>query len=482
MVVELDRLTVNVRPRRPWEAADLGVRMVQRWWRVLWAPYLILLWGLALLLYGFLPAESLMVGGYVLWWLKPLYDRLLLSVLARATFGDPPTVGETLRALPGLLRTGLLTGLTLGRLDPQRSFHLPVWQLEGLRGKRRRVRRDVLGRRVGGHALGLTLLWANLEISLLLSCYGLVWMMLPETVELDFAHWLRWEGDQTDANLVYLSFYLLTISIVEPFYVASGFALYLNRRTRLEGWDLELAFRRLVSRLAPTTLVLLLCLGHSAPAPAGETVDFRTEIKEILSNKEFDQHKEVDRWRLRDAKESEQEVPEITSMGWLVRLGEAMGVAVEALLWLLAAAVVYFLYRWREHWWPVLTRMPRKKTRPEVVGIANGGELDAPMPVDEVVSACARGLWEAGHPREAMALLYRTAVEALTRTGLTLPAGATEGDVLRVASKAQSPGYDYLRSLTRHWRATAYAHRLPGEGDFFSLCDAWPDFLRALPA
>jgi hypothetical protein len=32
--------------------------------------------------------------------------------------------------------------------------------------------------------------------------------------------------------------------------VAAGFTLYLNRRTELEAWDLELAFRHLQERLA----------------------------------------------------------------------------------------------------------------------------------------------------------------------------------------------------------------------------------------
>ena len=33
----------------------------------------------------------------VLWWLKPLFDRVLLRVLAPAVFGDPPGVARTSR-------------------------------------------------------------------------------------------------------------------------------------------------------------------------------------------------------------------------------------------------------------------------------------------------------------------------------------------------------------------------------------------------
>jgi hypothetical protein len=43
--------------------------------------------------------------------------------------------------------------------------------------------------------------------------------------------------------------YLAAVALVEPAYVAAGFALYLGRRTVLEGWDIELEFRRLSDRI-----------------------------------------------------------------------------------------------------------------------------------------------------------------------------------------------------------------------------------------
>src|SRR5690606_23002780 len=55
--------------------------------------------------------------------------------------------------------------------------------------------------------------------------------------------------------------YALVLVVWEPIYVASGFSLYLNRRTILEGWDIELAFRRLRTRLMPMLVPLLLGLG-----------------------------------------------------------------------------------------------------------------------------------------------------------------------------------------------------------------------------
>ena len=50
------------------------------------------------------------------------------------------------------------------------------------------------------------------------------------------------------------------ISAIEPFYVGAGFGLYLDRRTQIEGWDIEIAFRRMRLRLQ-ALLPLLLVAG-----------------------------------------------------------------------------------------------------------------------------------------------------------------------------------------------------------------------------
>ena len=41
--------------------------------------------------------------------------------------------------------------------------------------------------------------------------------------------------------------YAIVIAFLEPFYVAAGFAMYLNRRAELEAWDVEQELRRAFS-------------------------------------------------------------------------------------------------------------------------------------------------------------------------------------------------------------------------------------------
>src|SRR3546814_7101959 len=51
-------------------------------------------------------------------------------------------------------------------------------------------------------------------------------------------------------------------SAIEPFYVGAGLGLYLNRRTRIEAWDVEIALRRKIGR-ATSELQSLMRLSYA---------------------------------------------------------------------------------------------------------------------------------------------------------------------------------------------------------------------------
>ena len=77
------------------------------------------------------------------------------------------------------------------------------------------------------------------------------------------------------AQLLTTCLYWLAVTLSEPVYIAAGFGLYLNRRTQLEAWDLELVFRRLAARarslasaVAALLPVALLCAGLAFSTPA----------------------------------------------------------------------------------------------------------------------------------------------------------------------------------------------------------------------
>ena len=434
-------IAVELRPRTPWEAIDLGLAMLQRWWRQAYAAHAALLCALASVAVGVSWILSHpWVALVAVWWLKPVYDRIVLHVLSRAVFGNV----QGARAALGEARewtAGLFWALTLGRFDLARSFNLPVVQLEGQRGSAARERRSLLGRRASGHAVWLTIVFLHFEAVLYWSFYFFASLLMPATAQetRDFFDALvtseAWGYDD-------VATYAMAVLILEPFYVAGGFALYLNRRTLLEGWDLEVALRRIAARAAPVLLLLFIAL----PAFAQEK-DPKREIAEVLKDPIFGYERDALGWRPRNpAEEKEGKVPDFRFAAWLAKFAQY-------LMWLLvAAAVLYAL------WW--LARNFRPQRAPPVEryhapASLFGMEL-APETLPPDVPAAALKLMEAGKIREALALLYRGSLSRLVhQRGVQLRTSHTELEVLALAPS------DYLRELIGAWRACAYADRLP---------------------
>ena len=308
--MRLDKIAVTLRPRSAWEAIDLGYAMVQAW-----AKPVFLAWCAV-----YLPAAAIislifysqpLVAAILLWWLKPAFERVVLHVLANATFGAVPTLKSTLRALPKMWWSrSLLAALTYQRvfffLFLSRTFHLPVTELEMGRGKSARQRQRVLGREGGGGAaVMLTIICAHLELVVMIAVFAVVYMLLPPGLDIEMSRQMLFDpetakGAQYLSNLVRV----ITISILEPFYVAGGFALYLHSRTVLEGWDVELAFKRMSARVeatrprfpaagvVPLLLVALLLLG-SAPDVRAE-VTTPSVAAAVASDDDSDDEDEVE--------------------------------------------------------------------------------------------------------------------------------------------------------------------------------------------
>lgn len=246
--MELTKLRLALRPRRPQEAMDLGVRLVQDEWRLVYRCwFLITLPLLALTLLLTVLTESA-YSSLLLWWLKPVADYAVLIVLSRRVFGETPSTGNLLRVWLGSWRQGLPGFLLLRRLSMSRAFAMPVWLLEGLPARERRSRLALLRHAYTGRARWMQLVFLHFELALYASLIGLMVWLYPSH---DWNHVLDLltDGSSLTATLIATLLYYLAMTLVEPFYVSAGFALYLNRRTELEAWDVELAFRQMRERL-----------------------------------------------------------------------------------------------------------------------------------------------------------------------------------------------------------------------------------------
>jgi len=505
--MRLSDATVAIRPRSTWEAMDLGVLMSQQHRRLLMTSWAIVTLPLFTLL-TLLLWDSPSLAVFIFWWLKPAYERLPLYILSKALFGETPPLKQALREFPRLLKPQLLASLTWRRLSLSRSFLLPVLQLEGLDGTARQQRLQVLLQRNAGAAQWLTIIGVHLETALWIGLMVLFYMLLPQQIETDWDwqslildadhHW-RWLEHLTNA------FYALVLVVWEPVYVACGFSLYLNRRTTLEAWDIELVFRRLRQRLNSSALGLLLavCLLLPALPPVWAAADpasapeaprllqqpltsqaAHDSIKALLEQPPFKNKESVTRYRFGDdpaapAETTPGEAPQWlkTLLGWLDgQRFNALASLIEVLLWgALIAAVGWLIWHYREFLRTFVSRRAKlpARVRPAAPQQAFGLDL-TPQSLPDDIAASAEQLWHT-QPRAALGLLYRGLLSRLLHDfDLTLKPADTEHQVLLRVEQLQRPELlSFSRALTLHWQNMAYGHRVPAAHLQQELCDGW---------
>jgi hypothetical protein len=289
-----------------------------------------------------------------------------------------------------------------------------------------------------------------------------------------------------------LGSYVLAISIVEPLYVAGGFALYLNRRTILEGWDVELAFRRLAQRvLAPAkagiaVAVLALAFAahaeaprpreaHGAPvaaSPCGGSRVFgplaqeparepKQVAEKVLAAPEFSTKQKV--WRRKSESGASRSGSASHVLGGMLQalLWTAFAVAVVAGVWLLLRAGS------RE---PLARHESGRQAPPEALF---GLDLrEETLPADP--GAAALAMFDAGDARGACALLYRSVLARLIAgKALAVRASSTEGECVELVRALGEPELArFFERLTRAWQQVAYAHSAPAREVVVELASA----------
>ena len=505
----LSATTIVLRTRRHWQALDLGFALAREHAGMLYGSWLMLTLPIALLLSLALPRAPL-AALFLFWWLKPWYERLPLLYLSKVVFGARLSGRQLASALLRSCRVQLLSTLIWRRLSATRSLDQPIALLEGARGGARRARLKVLHRQAGIHAAVLTSVMALLESALVLAVNVVVVMLVPG----DF------DAEPLLQQLAGRNFgiwpYFLAIWCVGPLYAACGFSLYINRRCELEGWDIEVGFRRLAARLrggaalAGCLIVGVLLTGEGR---AGESRTTSTTAA-VAGKRQDDQSLPVvspsRSRRLQDAdggaaaRESRQVVDRVLAGAKFHRVeaqrlpafledltGESaarsanplpawwrtfLAGLVDVVWWAAWVAVIgisaWLGYRYR-YWLAELAVPGWRRPRP-------GGAAPADMVAGVSLSAAAtaqdspasaNALWSAGDERAAMAMLLRLTLVTLVRArGCSFGQGDTEADCARRVAATQDPSSAAdFRRLIDAWVSVAYAHRRIGAAVFEEL-------------
>lgn len=486
--MQLDRIAIALRPRAAWEAADLGATLLRANARAVWLAWFAATLPLALLAVAIgLALGRPWLGLLLIWWCLPLFDRVPLYVLSRAAFGHAPGWREALRGQWRLPWRPTLAALSWRRLDSHRALRLPLQMLEGSTRRERAARWKVLRRRLVNRASVLTHLCLAFELVLLASLAMFAWWMMPQEWRVislfDLLRHGLPSGMATAMTVAAMAY--LAISLIEPWYVACGFALYLNRRTELEAWDIELAFRRLRGRLlgAGKTLALvalcggwLLCTpvqaatGVDAPATGTSTAQqFAQAADQVFRDPRFGGVHQATRWRL---KASAHATPRrihprpVPLRGLVTVFNGALWLALGGV----AVALAWLAWRWRERWLPgAAEALADAPVEPTVTARST-----AALPRD--LATAARALWQAQRRREALALVYRGCAQRLAEQLQLAPApDATEADWLRHAAALEDQATRRQAvAIVRVWQFAAYAGRYPDGALFERLLAGWP--------
>lgn len=478
-----ERLTAELRPRSPWEAVDFGFALARRHWRPIAGSWLLLV-GPVYGLIWWIFFDNPVLAMLLIWWLKPLFGRLTLRVVSGAIFGDSLSTLALVRELPRLWTRALGSSLLLFRLDVWRSLSMPITLLEGVSLGRQASRRTELRSTVEGPASWLTAVCWLLKWVVFFGLVGSVFMLFPE-------QWGSWadaldglidgRSDTRNTQLALLAADFVALGAVEPFYVAGGFGLYINRRADLEGWDVQIGFRRLVRRIA--ALALLLGLGGAAraddsgePAPQeelGEPLDAGEVARQVLSDEEFGGQRTVTRYRMKDFEgvpewdgfdcdTPEAPAPSVPGLA----CGQASQGALLALVGMVVVVLLIAALRRQD-----IRLSPRFRSGEAPLTVQ--GQDEAPLPLPDLPER-AQALWRAGEPTRAVGMLYKGAVGLLREQGLPLGHSLTEGECVRVVRSKGPPGSaEPFSRLARVWQLAAYAHRLPTAEEFTNLCEGW---------
>ncbi|WDE98319.1 DUF4129 domain-containing protein [Lentisphaera profundi] len=491
--MDLNNLQISLRPRNNWEAFDLGRSLLKKNMKAVYKPWLALTIPYTLVLF-LLFRNYPFWGFFTFWFFLPLFERVIIFDLSRLIFGEAPDLKTSLKAFPKELKKGFFSLHFMWRFTFSRSFLMPIWQLEGLKGKSRKKRVQVLsGSSTNSNCSWNGVMYMNIEqlvaAGLLTVCYVLIPVEvkgdIPSKIfDLDsFVYWFEQIPE-------WLSFFVyivtaLSMILIRPFYVAGGFTLYICRRMVLEGWDIELQFRSLAERIQEKSLLgkktlsvilLSLCLlfpsNTQAQSNAVEPVSH--ELETIMAEDEFNEYKKVKSREFKDLdtgfldwmfdREPDEKPEQESNFDWVSLAGFFKGLFIclmaGALIWLIWKIVVIVIDE---------RKLSKSRIVPKTQAVKFMGMELSEESLPDDISATVKDLLQDGDIRGAISLLYRASVFQLLEAGLRLRSSDTEMDCLRrVESFEEKDTKTFFKELTHIWLKAAYAHKLPEK----HLCEA----------
>ncbi len=533
--MQIDNIQAKIRPRANWEAIDLGFLMANRWKSHIYKTWFFVTLPIFLLL-NLIFYNNMGWVCFIFWLLKPIFDRFILITVSRRLFKEKITNRELIKLAPRLFFKHIFKHLTIYRLDPNRAFNLPAWFLENLSGKRRSDRARILKITASGTSSLLTFAALLLQLFFYVAIIALIASIFPNYML--FGDMFRDSFENIIAlyqsNNWYIEFsansiYFISVTLIEPFYVCAGFTLYLNRRTELESWDIELDFKKMRQRLEEkqnrynlgafkVALISMLFIGTFSILP------IESSYAASIDNNNVVQNDNCEKWDKKIAaepvNESEKVIRELLSQDkykkctikttfeakpqeksngnknvwkkfwkWIFeKFGDkskssksdniSLANIVELFLWvvggLIICILIYQLHKYREYFLSVIK--PVKDDKEQIPSEIFGLDI-TPESIPDLLSDEVLKLWGEGEFIQAISLLYRGYLSKLTHEyDVDIKISHTENDCLLAAKKMFANKKEILQLFTQisqMWLKSAYAHQLPNKDEVINCCRAW---------
>jgi len=468
-----------LRRRSVWEAVDSGVLL----WRdsfVHFIPFFAIpLWTCACCL-RLLPGNFHYLSYLILWWLKPLFDRLVLHMVSRRFFDTQAAsrFGELRGFLQKASFRGLAGDLLWRRFSPGRSAAMPVRVLERIDREQFRQRKKALA--AGGLDFCFLISAVCLAIEAMLLLGEIAFAVLITQMFFPSAFQYLRNNIEVVEIFIFVA-YCFNYIIVESLYVCMGFGLYINSRVEVEGWDLQLLFQKFAGSAVKAVLIaglflalLFAPLNRAEAEESAEVFEFfpsgfphvpeesLENLNSILASKDFGAEKEGWGIQLRQPRES-QLLPDLDLVPWLEKIRRVFGYILRFFVVLsIAAFLVFALYWLRKYQWNSFRSRAGSPDRRESFG---NPLLPAESP--ESLFGRAELLYGRGNVREAWAACLSGSVGAYSKyRSLSFPAGATEYDCLELLAGALPGEAGGFGELVQNWVLLAYGGRFPPAGAF----------------
>lgn len=512
--MKLENLQITLAQRTPWQAMDLGLQVARQHYKSLLIISALITSVLALLLFAL--SQNAILACALLFWFKPIIERPLLFYISRAIFSDAPSLKQSLLSLTSMADRLWFKTLFIQRVSISRSFNAPAVQLEGMKGEALSRRLYTLHHTENGSAW-LSIIGIHIECALQIALLLLPIFLLPSgIIHLDDFQLL--EDKNNAISILTLLTYTIAVACVAPFYVCCGFILYLNQRTHLEAWDIELGFKKISSRLASFSTVnanililTLVTILSFSPIPSWadepeniaesctveDQQDARAAIEELYPQNEsinakyvrnaltdalnsdvFGEHyKEKDYsidwdwdwdWDLDNETDNQAEFP------WLSLIKDLALYFKYFIIVLLALLLVFVLSKYQP--WQYLSRFKKQQEdKPQSILGMDMSQQNLPNNFLNIIENHLKQQ----QLRQALSLMFRAhLINAIHVKHIPFKQSNTEQECL-VIMQANSPKEEAecFAELVMHWQMLAYAHQSVNAEAINTLFKHWQFFV-----